>query len=126
MGTWYQQEFGGNFLFDPSSNLYTSLTRTYNPTPARWLSPDPAGNYIADPSDPQTWNFYAYVRNNPTTYIDPLGLLENCPNGVIKNNECIQATPSEDDNDDGLPWADTILYAEDLLPPTITRRQPGQ
>src|SRR5579875_1689794 len=28
----------------------------------------------ADPTDPQTWNAYAYVRNNPLALVDPLGL----------------------------------------------------
>jgi RHS repeat-associated protein len=74
LGTWYQQEFGGNFLFDPSSSLYTSLSRTYNPTPGRWLSPDPGGANVVHPDDPQTWNMYAYVRNNPVTLTDPSGL----------------------------------------------------
>jgi RHS repeat-associated protein len=73
LGTWYQQEFGGMFLFDPASPLYTSLSRAYNPAPGRWLSPDPAGNYVADPNDPQTWNLYAYARNNPMTFTDPTG-----------------------------------------------------
>jgi RHS repeat-associated protein len=73
-GTWYQQEFAGLDFFNPHDSLYFSLTRTYNPTPERWLSPDPAGNDAADPSDPQTWNMYAYAGNNPMTLIDPTGL----------------------------------------------------
>jgi RHS repeat-associated protein len=89
LGTWYQQEFGGMFLFDPANSLYTSLTRTYNPTPGRWLSPDPLGQDAADPSDPQTWNMYAYVRNNPTTNTDPTGetyhVCQTDPNGNQSN-----------------------------------------
>jgi hypothetical protein len=37
----------------------------------RWLSPDPAGG---DVTNPQSLNRYAYVMNNPTTFVDPLGL----------------------------------------------------
>ncbi len=38
----------------------------------RFQSPDP-GSAGADPSDPQTWNGYAYVGNNPFSYTDPSG-----------------------------------------------------
>jgi RHS repeat-associated protein len=40
----------------------------------RWISPDPAGLSAADPTDPQSWNRYAYVRNRPLQNVDPLGL----------------------------------------------------
>jgi len=40
----------------------------------RWLSPDPAGLAAVDPTNPQTWNRYAYVGNTPLNAIDPLGL----------------------------------------------------
>jgi len=38
----------------------------------RFQSPDP-GNAGADLANPQTWNGYAYVGNNPLSYIDPSG-----------------------------------------------------
>lgn len=38
----------------------------------RFQSPDP-GNAGADPSNPQTWNAYSYVGNNPLSYTDPSG-----------------------------------------------------
>jgi RHS repeat-associated protein len=38
----------------------------------RFQSPDP-GNAGADPSNPQSWNGYAYVGNNPLSYTDPSG-----------------------------------------------------
>ena len=40
----------------------------------RWLSPDLAGMAAADPTNPQSWNMYAYVLNNPESNIDPSGL----------------------------------------------------
>jgi hypothetical protein len=40
------------------------------------MHPDPAGLEAADPSNPQSWNRYAYVSNDPLSSTDPLGL---CP-----------------------------------------------
>ncbi len=39
----------------------------------RFMSTDP-GNAGADLTDPQTWNMYGYVRNNPLVAVDPDGL----------------------------------------------------
>jgi RHS repeat-associated protein len=41
----------------------------------RFTSPDPLLN-SGRPWEPQSWNRYAYVLNNPLRYIDPLGLYE--------------------------------------------------
>ena len=43
------------------------------------MHPDPAGLAAVDPSNPQSWNRYAYVMNNPLMYVDPSGL-DPCPN----------------------------------------------
>ena len=39
----------------------------------RFTSPDPS-NLGIDFSNPQTWNRYAYVGNNPLKYVDQNGL----------------------------------------------------
>ena len=46
--------------------------RYYNPNLARFLSVDPGRDNT--PDAPQSWNLYSYVRNNPTTAVDPTGL----------------------------------------------------
>jgi len=57
-----------------SSNLYDFMLREYRTAHGRWTSPDPAGLGAVNPANPQSWNRYSYVVNNPTGLIDPLGL----------------------------------------------------
>ena len=59
---------------DTVSSLYDFTFREHSPSQGRWISPDPAGLSAADPTNPQSWNRYAYVLNNPLIYRDPLGL----------------------------------------------------
>jgi len=58
-----------------SAGLYDFLFREYRPAQGRWTSPDPAGLAAVDPSNPQSWNRYAYVLNGPLNVVDPLGLV---------------------------------------------------
>jgi RHS repeat-associated protein len=75
--SWY---FAG-LMYDSWDNLNTSATRSESPTSGRWLTPDPAGLASVDPSNPQTWNRYAYVTNNPVSFVDPKGLYLAPPGG---------------------------------------------
>jgi len=59
----------------------------------RFVSADPAGNFVADPGNPQSWNLYSYGLNNPLGFVDPSGLFTDCPGGTVVNNQCIQAPP---------------------------------
>jgi RHS repeat-associated protein len=59
---------------DTVSSLYDFTFRRLSPSQGRWISPDPFGLGAVDPSNPQTWNSYVYVQNNPLSLIDPLGL----------------------------------------------------
>ena len=64
-------DFGytGHYRHAPS-NLYLAEYRAYDPTMGRWLNRDPLEN--AEIS--QGPNLYAYVGNDPSNAIDPLGL----------------------------------------------------
>jgi RHS repeat-associated protein len=55
------------------SNLYDFPAREYG-IQGRWPSPDPSGIAAVDPTDPQSWNRYAYTRNSPLNLTDPSGL----------------------------------------------------
>ena len=62
---------------DASSGTIHAMFRQYSPQSGRWMSPAPyAGSY--DSRDPQSLNRYAYVLNNPMSYIDPYGLSWEC------------------------------------------------
>lgn len=60
--------------YDPETQLYHTPNRYYNPRIGGWITPDPAGQSAADPSNPQSNNRYAYAMNNPATHTDPSGL----------------------------------------------------
>lgn len=58
---------------DTETGLDYFLARYYSGAQGRFTSPDPdnAGSYA---DDPQSWNGYAYGRNNPLKFVDPDGL----------------------------------------------------
>jgi RHS repeat-associated protein len=49
-----------------------TLHRMYDSGLGRWLTPD---RHRGDPFNPQSWNRYAYVLDNPTNLTDPYGLV---------------------------------------------------
>jgi hypothetical protein len=56
--------------------------RFYSPTLGRFLQPD---TIIPSPANPQSYNRYSYVLNNPLLYIDPTGH-EACLDGICGLN----------------------------------------
>jgi len=50
---------------DSETGLDNFKARYASAPQGRFLSPDPIGNFVADPTNPQSWNLYAYVMNNP-------------------------------------------------------------
>jgi len=95
--------FAGMYL-DPNGQDHT-LARQYSPNQGRWTAPDPAGLAAVDPSNPQSWNRYAYVLNNPLSFVDPLGLCGSgqpgdppCPappQSVTVNGDAPQDVPTQ-------------------------------
>jgi RHS repeat-associated protein len=56
---------------DSESGLDDFAARFYTSNYGRFLSPDESKYAIA--SDPQSWNLYGYVANNPINSVDPTG-----------------------------------------------------
>jgi RHS repeat-associated protein len=66
-----RQKFGSKER-DIETGLDYFIARYHSPVQGRFTSVDPE-NAGSDPEDPQSWNGYAYTRNNPVLYSDPDG-----------------------------------------------------
>ncbi len=71
---------------DSETGLDHTMFRQYSSPYGRWMTPDPAGLGAASLANPQSWNMYAYVVNNPTTFTDPLGL-DQCSD-YMSSDQC--------------------------------------
>jgi RHS repeat-associated protein len=96
-GTWGSntdatQKFTGQYRDGETNDDYFGA-RYYRPALGRFTSPDP-GNAGADPTNPQSWNGYSYVWNNPLAMIDPSGA-DTCADGSYAD-ACVTDTPPPD------------------------------
>jgi RHS repeat-associated protein len=103
--TWF-----GNFT--AQGEYYSDFAYRRYATQGRWASPDPAGLAAVNPANPQSWNRYAYVMNNPLALKDPSGLdpcaganqtgFSNFANGtgIFDQEDCIA---------NGGTWGDSFL-----------------
>ena len=65
---------------DAETGLDYFNARYFSGAQARFTSPDePMADQFAD--DPQSWNLYSYVRNNPLRLVDPTGRCSQAPGG---------------------------------------------
>jgi len=73
--SWYTQNSSTKWTFtsyerDGETGLDFAMARYYDSSAARFCSADPLGGR---PNDPQSWNRYIYVQNDPVTLTDPSG-----------------------------------------------------
>jgi RHS repeat-associated protein len=90
---------------DTVSTLYDFPARRQSPSQGRWVSPDPAGRGAVNLANPQSWNRYAYVLNNPLALTDPAGLSvrhhrHHRVHSMDEENDCEDGCPGDDDDDD--------------------------
>ena len=102
---WNQQITTNHYKFtgkerDSESGLDNFGARYDSSQYGRFMSPDP-GNAGADPYNPQSWNGYSYVQNNPLNLIDPTGLcisvLDDTPEDLCmdsNNSDVARAYPT--------------------------------
>jgi ribonuclease T1 len=72
---WYNNNTTSNWVFttyerDAESGIDYALARSYYSSEGRFMSPDPLKGIVGDP---QSWNRYAYVENDPIDLTDPSG-----------------------------------------------------
>jgi RHS repeat-associated protein len=76
-----RQQFTG-YERDVESGLDYAKARMFGSGLGRFTSPD---DFLSDTnaSEPQSWNLYVYVKNNPLRFIDPTGEIQRDANGKI-------------------------------------------
>jgi RHS repeat-associated protein len=98
------------YEFDYETGYYYPGARHDSPTLGRFMSPDePFADQ--DPSDPQSWNLYAYCRNNPLSNTD------------LDGHSCVSfANGDKGDDGDGKGCAEAHIAPNgtDLTPETVT------
>jgi RHS repeat-associated protein len=110
-GTRYQftgYERDAETAYGTSSGNDYAFARYYNSRLGRFMTPDPAGLLVADASDPQSWNQYAYVEDDSDNLTDPLGL---------DPSNCGMYIPPDPEN--GNPGGQILCGTNDCQPPFI-------
>lgn len=93
---------------DAETGLDNFLARHMAGAQGRFLSPDPIGNFVADPGNPQSWNLYSYVMNNPLAFVDPSG---TCT--------VVDGQYQEDGGDPCPPPPNTTITVTEEAPPPV-------
>jgi len=87
---------------DQETSIDWFQVRAMSGAAGRFQSVDP-GNAGADAGDPQTWNGYSYVGNNPMTFTDPSGM------------QTISSGDGGGGGDDGGGWGGAIVAAGEAI-----------
>ena len=90
-----QTDFGYTGQREMSSiGLMDYNARLYDPQLGRFIQPD---TMVSNPVDPQTWNRYSYVNNNPINMTDPTGHTPCEGTTGMEHDLCMANQPQADD-----------------------------
>ncbi len=102
--TGHERDFNGSTISDNTDQLDYMHARYYSGVLGRFLSPDAV---LGTAEEPQTWNRYSYIYNNPVNDRDPDG---NCPTTHCETTTVTGTVPTVR----LIPGVDGALYAEAL------------
>ncbi|MDP9194011.1 MAG: RHS repeat-associated core domain-containing protein, partial [Acidobacteriota bacterium] len=88
-----EKQFTGHERDSPTLDYMHA--RYYNPTWGRFLSVDPLLDVKRSTREPQSWNRYSYVVNNPINRIDPDGRMDGNGMGEPAEWRCPGCTRAE-------------------------------
>jgi RHS repeat-associated protein len=121
------EQFYTGYERDAESGNDYAQARYYASSAGRFLSPDPSGLKSADPSNPQSFNLYSYVLNNPMRNIDPTGMEcvwddgsyddqhdPDTGNDVDKNGKDVSGSGSKKCSAAGGNWVDHSFFNPDM------------
>jgi RHS repeat-associated protein len=91
---------------DSESGLDYFGYRHYSSAMGRWISPDPTGLDYADLTNPQSFNLYSYVLNNPLKFVDPNGLYCAWEDGTSDDDPKDGGATKKQCTDQGGHWTD--------------------
>jgi RHS repeat-associated protein len=80
--------------------------RYYSSNMGRWMSPDPTGLDYADLTNPQSFNLYSFVLNNPLMFVDPNGLYCAWEDGTSDDDPSDGGASHGDCDAQGGHWTD--------------------
>src|SRR5262249_31427192 len=117
--SWYSNNSTSQWVFtsyerDRESGNDYALTRSYSGNVGRFMSPDPLDGIVGDP---QSWNRYAYVKNDPLNMTDPTGagFWSDFLNAILQIISLGQASLGGNSFDQIPPWA-TCKNPDNCIP----------
>jgi RHS repeat-associated protein len=99
---------------DAESGLDNFGKRYFGSSLGRFMTPDPLLN-SGHPANPQSWNRYAYVLNNPLSNIDPTGLECVWDDGSYDSADDPQTGSKTKCDDAGGTWVDHLYFQQNGL-----------